>query len=70
MTREMLKAELTELLKEQHAANPEKAVRALIEEGRDDHWSLASMSLALDREIPPEAFYDYVLSFAYPETDR
>ena len=32
MTREMLKAELTELLKEQHAANPEKAVRALIEE--------------------------------------
>ena len=70
MTIKMLEDQLAELLKGKGLGRPRSTAQALIREGRDDHWSLASMSRALGRAIPPEPFYDYVLSHAYPENDR
>lgn len=70
MTIEFVEDQLTELLKGKGLGRPRSTARELLQEGRADHWSLASISRALDRPIPPEPFYDYVLSHAYPEGDR
>lgn len=70
MNNQMVEDKLAALLKGKGLGGPRTLARALLREGSQDDYSLASMGRALGIEIPREHFYNYVLSHAYPNPDR
>lgn len=70
MNLEQLENRLAEILKGKNLGGPRTLAKALIREGSKDRYSLASMERALGLEIPKEAFYEYVVTYAYPDQAR
>lgn len=67
---QIIQDELALLLKGKGMGPPKTLAHSILKEGRGDDFSLASIGRALGIDIPKEAFYDYVLSFAFSNPDR
>lgn len=70
MNIQIVEDKLALLLKGKGLGGPKTLAHALLKEGRAADFSLAVITRVLGLEISPEAFYDYVLSFAFPNPDR
>ncbi len=70
MKLEQLEETLANILKGKNLGGPKTLAKALIREGQADGFSLSAMERALGIGIPAEAFYEYVVSHAYPHQER
>ena len=70
MNVDSLELYLSELLRGKNLGGPKTLARALVREGRSQGFTLATIEAVLGIEIPREQFYEYVVSFAYPDQAR
>lgn len=70
MNLKLLEDRLAELLKGKNLGNPRTLAKNLIKEGNADSFSLSSIEKALGLVIPHETFYEYAVSWAFPDQSR